>query len=359
MPDADHRAPGRPLVTDDAGRAAAVLRAGGLVAFPTETVYGLGASIAHADAVARVFEVKGRPVGHPLIVHLASADQLGSVADSPGDMARELAAAFWPGPLTLVVRRTAAVPEVVTGGLDTVGVRVPDHRLALDLLTGVGVGVAAPSANRFGRVSPTCAADVVADLGDLVEVVLDGGRCRVGVESTIVDVTGDSPVVLRPGGVSVDQLAAVLGHAVDCWDGEGPARAPGMLRAHYSPDARVVPVDSVDHARRAVAELAASGLRRIGLLAGEPVVVDADGADLVALGSEADADAASGPDGPGGPAGDVRMASQLYAELRRADQLGLDAVVVVLPPTAGLGAAVRDRVLRAAAGSGPSGRGRP
>lgn len=356
MPDADHRVPGRPVVTDDAGQAAEVLRAGGLVAFPTETVYGLGASIEHPDAVARVFEVKGRPVGHPLIVHLASTDRFVSVADAPGDEARVLAAAFWPGPLTLVVRRSAAVPEVVTGGRDTVGVRVPDHRLALDLLAGVGVGVAAPSANRFGRVSPTCAADVVADLGDLVDVVLDGGRCRVGVESTIVDVTGDIPVVLRPGGVSVERLESVLGRPVDRWDGEGPARAPGMLRAHYAPDALVVPVDSVDRARRAVAELEASGLRRIGLLACDPVVVEANGADLVALGSGADA--LFELDGPRRSDGDARMASLLYSELRRADRLGLDAVVVVLPPPTGIGAAVRDRVWRAAAGSGHPGRGR-
>ncbi|MGH9027962.1 MAG: L-threonylcarbamoyladenylate synthase, partial [Acidimicrobiia bacterium] len=180
--------------------AAAVLRGGGLVAFPTETVYGLGADAARPLAVARLYAVKRRPTGHPVIVHLPDADVIDDWAVAVPDGARRLAAACWPGPLTLLLRRAPSVLDVVTGGLDTVGVRVPAHPVAQSLLRAFGGGVAAPSANRFGAVSPTTADHVRSDLGDGVDVVLDGGPCPVGVESTIVDCSGERPVVLRPGG---------------------------------------------------------------------------------------------------------------------------------------------------------------
>src|SRR5690349_19076998 len=197
--------------TSDIEKAAGVLRAGGLVAFPTETVYGLGANAEDPAAVSRIFQVKGRPPSHPLIVHLGGAELLGDWVEDVPATARLLAERFWPGPLTLVLRRGRRVPLEATGGLETVAVRVPDHPVALALLSAFGGGVTAPSANRFGSVSPTTADHVRAELGDAVDFVLDGGPCEVGVESTIVDVTGDVPTVLRPGGVTREDLEAVLG----------------------------------------------------------------------------------------------------------------------------------------------------
>ena len=203
------------MTSSDIDQAVAILRAGGLVAFPTETVYGLGADASNDAAVGRVFSVKGRPTDHPLIVHLADAEQLDGWAAIVTPTARLLADAFWPGPLTILVERSASVSLAVTGGRSTVGLRVPDHPVARELLRAFGGGIAAPSANRFGRVSPTTAAHVAADLGEDVDVVLDGGPCRVGVESTIVDLTGEVPVVLRSGGISIDRLEELLGHVVD------------------------------------------------------------------------------------------------------------------------------------------------
>ena len=229
----------------DLAAAVAALGSGGLVAFPTETVYGLGADAANADAVARIFEVKGRPLGHPVIVHVAAADALDEWAVAIPPAARLLADECWPGPLTMILRRSARVPDVVTGGRDTVGLRVPDHPVARSLLEAFGGGVAAPSANRFGKVSPTTAGHVLADLGAEVDVILDGGPCHVGVESTIIDLTGEWPEVLRPGGVGLERLIEILGPSVRRWAGAaitdpGSARAPGMLAAHYAPSARVV-----------------------------------------------------------------------------------------------------------------------
>ncbi len=215
-------------------RAADALRAGRLVAFPTETVYGLGADASSPDAVHRLFAVKGRPADHPVIVHLGDADRLTGWAREVPDVAVALAAACWPGPLTLVLARTARVPDAVTGGLDTVGLRVPDQRVALALLREFGGGVAAPSANRFGRVSPTTAADVRADLGTEVDIVLDDGPCRVGLESTIVDCSRPAPAILRLGGVPRERIDELVGERVPVLD-RGEVRAPGTLSAHYAP----------------------------------------------------------------------------------------------------------------------------
>ena len=300
--------------TDDVDRAARCLVDGGVVAMPTETVYGLAALAHHETAVRRVFAIKGRPADHPLIVHLAAMEQLGGWAATVPTAAVTLTDALWPGPLTVLVARASHVPDVVTGGRDTVGLRVPAHPMALALLAAVGDGVAAPSANRFGRVSPTTADHVVADLGDDVDLVLDGGPCRLGVESTIVDCTTDPPTLLRPGGVPVEQLDAVLGRAVARHDA-GPSRAPGMLPAHYAPSCAIVlAADAADAERRATA--ARDTGRRVSV------------------------------HDPGRDSG--AYARDLYAALRRADVAGLDVLVVVPPPDEGLGAAINDRLRRAA-----------
>lgn len=310
------------LVTRDVGRAVATLRAGGLVAMPTETVYGLAADAEQPDAVQRVFEIKARPADHPLIVHLADAaaetsDLAGWAADVP-PAARTLAATCWPGPLTMLLSRGPRVIDAVTGGRDTVGLRVPSHPVAHELLRRLGGGVAAPSANRFGRVSPTTAQHVVDDIGHLLDpnrnVVLDGGPSDIGVESTIVDLTVSPPQVLRAGAITADQIAVLVESGVA--DASGPSRASGMLAAHYQPSCRVVLAGDRREAHRAANAARAAG-RRVGIL---------DRTDDL-----------------------VVAARRLYADLRRADAIGLDDLVVVLPPAHGIGVAVRDRLAKAAA----------
>jgi L-threonylcarbamoyladenylate synthase len=308
--------------------AAEVLRRGGLVAFPTETVYGLGADAANAGAVTRLFEVKSRPATHPLIVHLASIAQLDEWALDVPPPAHLLADAFWPGPLTMLVTRSSRVAIEVTGGRDTIGLRVPDHRLALRLLQAFGGGIAAPSANRFGRVSPTTADHVRADLGDDVDAILDGGPCRVGVESTIVDLTGDEPEVVRPGGVSLERLREVLGTTPRLWLGDGDARASGMLVSHYAPNARVEVVARADVVARA-ATLANAGTV-VGVLA--PEAIDELPGGVLLL------DPAGPPD---------EYARLLYRRLRTADERGVEVLLAVPPPEEGIGVAVADRLRRA------------
>jgi len=309
--------PARGLVSSDVELAAARLRAGGLVAMPTETVYGLAADAGNAEALARVFTVKGRPSGHPLIVHLASPDLLdGWVAEVPWT-AEVLAARCWPGPLTLLLRRGPRVLDAVTGGRDTVGVRVPAHPIANELLVRFGGGLAAPSANRFGQVSPTTAEHVLADLGELLDperdLILDGGASPIGVESTIVDCSTTPPQVLRPGAITPEQIAELLG--AEAAGAAGPSRAAGMMPSHYAPAARV-------HLAQSAA--AAVDIETFLIGAGHHVVVIDHTGDL------------------------VRYARVLYAELREADRSGATDVVAVLPPAAGLGHALRDRLAKAA-----------
>ncbi len=236
----------------DAALAAEIIKRGGLVAMPTETVYGLGASALNERAAARIFEVKGRPADNPLIIHVASAGELEKWCVNIPPSAYLLAGAFWPGPLTLLLERNAIIPDIVTAGLKTVAVRCPDHRLALELIRLAGVPVAAPSANTSGKPSPTAARHVLQDLCGKIEAVLDGGGCRVGLESTIIDLTCSPPRILRPGGVTREQLAAVLGEVeVDAGllgSGEKP-RAPGMKYRHYAPQADVIIVRGDDAAR--------------------------------------------------------------------------------------------------------------
>lgn len=307
-----------------------VLRRGGLVAIPTETVYGLGADASNPDAVRRIFAAKGRPSDHPLIVHIHDADALARWAHDAPAVAHRLARAFWPGPLTLVLPRAASVPDVVTGGRPTVGLRVPDQPLTLRLLERFGGGIAAPSANRFGRVSPTRAEHVVADLGDSVDLVLDGGPCRVGVESTIVEIVDDRLEVLRVGTITVHDLEQVVDPPVGA-SGSGPARAPGMLAAHYAPAAQVV-VAGDDPAGdvRAWQRLG----RRVAVLA-ETMPGDLP-EGVICLEPVGD------PDG---------YARHLYERLREADRLGADVIVAVPPDAAGPGLAVRDRLAKAASAS--------
>ncbi|MGH9041793.1 MAG: L-threonylcarbamoyladenylate synthase [Acidimicrobiia bacterium] len=305
-----------------------VLRSGGLVAFPTETVYGLGADASNPEAVGRIFTAKGRPPSHPVIVHLAESAAAKEWAAEVPDFAAALADAFWPGPLTLVLPRADIVPDAVTGGLPTVGLRVPAQPLALELLGAFGGGVAAPSANRFGRVSPTRAEHVRLDLGSVVDLILDGGPCPVGVESTIVDCSGPHPRILRPGGVPAESLEGVLGYKLDMAV-DGMVRAPGMLPSHYAPSARVevLPLEAVSVRAE---ELVALGLR-VGVLAPGRMIGLPGGVEALP---------------PAG--GAVAYAQCLYQRLREADRRGLEVLLAVPPPEMGVGTAVADRLRRAA-----------
>lgn len=318
----------RQLTAAETATAAQILSAGGTVAIPTETVYGLAADAADDVAVAKIFTAKGRPAGHPLIVHVAEADGVPEWADVSDPRVERLAAAFWPGPLTLILPRTDRVSPLAVGDRSTIGVRVPDHPVTTAVLTefasiGSG-GVAAPSANRFGHVSPTTARHVLDDLDGRIDAVIDGGSSRVGVESTIVELlTGSPTTLLRPGGVSVDQLEAVLGERVV--DGRsGASRAAGMMASHYAPTASVE-------------------------LAEDPKHIEADHSSAV-IGPVDEADVA------GEPAAILHLepeagayAASLYTALRSADALGVERIMVV-PPTHGpLLDAVLDRLAKASA----------
>ena len=326
-PSADHTSP-------EIGRAVTILRAGGLVAFPTETVYGLGADAENAAAVRRIFDVKGRPEAHPLIVHIGRPEWLGQWVADISPKARRLAREFWPGPLTLILRRGSRIPLAVTGGLETVGVRVPNHSLALAMLQSFGGAVAAPSANRFGRVSPTRAEHVREDLGGLVDFILDGGPCRIGVESTIVDMSADAPAILRPGGVTREQLEAVLGQTIPLRP-TGPVRSPGQHALHYAPRAEVVIVQPNELAARAT-DLAAQGRRVVTLCDPSSVPLPA-GIECLPL-----------PDSPND------AARSLYDTLREVDRRGFDVAVVSLPPEQHIGLAIADRLRRAGGPRGPA-----
>jgi L-threonylcarbamoyladenylate synthase len=316
----------------DTGRAAAVLAEGGLVAFPTETVYGLGADASSESAVGQVFAVKGRPVGHPLIVHIAP-DALDAWASEIPDAARRLAAAWWPGPLTLILNKGTRAAMATTAGAPTIGLRAPAHPVAQELVRAFGGGIAAPSANRFGGVSPTTADHVARELGHdpRVRYLLDGGPCAVGVESTIVDLSRGRAVLLRPGGVPREAIEQITG-PLAASDGDAPA-APGTLPSHYAPRARVIAVQPGELAS-ALAEVRG---QRAAVLGGRSVVAGVD--ERVAV-------VRALPDDPAG------MARELYAALRELDEAGVDVVIAALPPAVGLGEAVIDRLRRAAAPRG-------
>jgi L-threonylcarbamoyladenylate synthase len=310
-----------PATPENLRRAAELLRAGELVGFPTETVYGVGADAANPEAVRRVFRAKGRPASHPLIVHLPAADSLAEWAVEIPDEALALADRFWPGPLTLVLRRSARVPDEVTGGQDTVALRVPAHELAVGLLREFGAPLAAPSANRFGRISPTRAEHVAMELGDDVSLILDGGPSNVGVESTILDLSGPKPRVLRPGGVYREQLEEALGVGLEGAKGGAGPRAPGRLASHYAPvnEVELVGPGQLDQRRG----------EAVSVLSLRPPPAGFDGRWLRL---------------PAEPRGYAR---ELYAALRELDATGRP-ILIEAPPEDPEWEVVNDRLARAA-----------
>lgn len=317
--------------TSDIERCIKLLTGGRVVAIPTETVYGLAADAANGQAVAKIFAIKKRPTSHPLIVHLGEADWLDDWAANVPESARVLARAFWPGPLTMVLDRQPHVLPIVTGGQDSVAVRVPAHDVTLRLIRAFGRPVVAPSANRFTHLSPTAAEDVRAELGAAVDFILDGGSCRVGVESTIVDLRHGTARLLRPGGIPTEQIEAVLRQSLTA--GGGAVRVPGQYPLHYSPNARVSLVAPTELIAQAIASARAG--QRVGVL----LPADVAGADLYG-------EACIVPVVV--PASLDDYAASLYRFLRSFDQQGCDVIIASLPDARGLGAAVCDRLRRAA-----------
>ncbi len=313
----------------EVAEAAAILARGGLVAIPTETVYGLAADARLEFAVRQIFALKGRPSNHPLIVHVDSLESARAWARSFSPLANRLAQAFWPGPLTLILPRSPLASDAVTGGQDTVGLRVPQHPLTLELLRALKTGLAAPSANRYGRISPTTAEHVRAEFGAALACVLDGGPCAVGVESTIVDVSTDQPRLLRPGGISKEALEAVAQQAIPHVTHATDLRVPGQVQSHYAPTAGLLLLDESALAAEATQRLAQG--QRVAVLAREGLAV-AQGATSFTVPADAEG-----------------FARVLYATLRLADASGAEVILASLPAAEGAGLAVRDRLLRAAA----------
>lgn len=327
----------KPIFADDAAidYAAYLLRQGCLVAFPTETVYGLGADASNPDAVRRIFQAKGRPADHPLIVHIPSIDSLNDWALTVPDAAQQLAARFWPGPLALILNKKSEVPLVVTGGQNTVGLRMPDHPVALRLLRAFGGGIAAPSANRFCRISPTQAAHVSEELGDAVDLILDGGACQVGVESTIVDLSGNRPMLLRPGHITRHDIEAVLQTElmiVSPQSNQSRMRAPGMMEVHYAPVTAAVLCSSC-HLPEMVQKLTARD-KKIGILAlskdAHIASIESRITRVISMPSRAE-----------------DYAQALYASLRELDSLRLDMILVEKPPETEAWRAINDRLCKA------------
>ena len=312
---------------DALSEAATVLKDGHLVAFPTETVYGIGADATNATAVGRMFSVKNRPKTHPVIVHISSINRLGYWAGEIPEYAQKLAGAFWPGPMTLILKRTNLASDFITGGQESVGLRVPQNKVALSLIQEFeslgGFGIAAPSANRFGSVSPTNASAVEVELGTFLgskDLILDDGPCEIGIESTIIDCTQLNPVVLRPGAITKEMIEQFTNLIVTLKADKGKVRAPGLLKSHYAPKAKVI----------------------LGLGANS-------GDGFIALANIAT------------PVGSIRLATpasiedyakDLYSALRLGDELGLNRIFVVEPKGHGLAIAIRDRLVKASSGKG-------
>lgn len=314
--------------SSDIKQASDVLHAGGLVAFPTETVYGLGADARNTEAVKRIFEAKGRPSDHPLIVHLANAEQMHQWAQNIPEVAWQLAQAFWPGPLTLILPRLDSVPDAVTGGLDTVALRVPNHPIALALLNAFGGGITAPSANRYGQVSPTSAEDVREELRDNVDFILDGGRCPIGIESTIVDLSSGFVRILRPGKITQEMIAHVLGCSV-AEPSHTPEHYPGGNPSHYSPKARVILASSNDLDQQIEAWQGQSPY--VGVLSPHRPTQLRKNVIWLPLSETIE-----------------EQAYALYRSLRNADHMGIEVLIVLMPEDRGIGHALRDRLRRAA-----------
>jgi L-threonylcarbamoyladenylate synthase len=319
--------------------AASIIRAGQLVAFPTETVYGLGADGLNSIALGRIYTVKSRPPDNPLILHLASRDQLALVAADVPAIAQRLMQAFWPGPLTLILAKTAGVPDLATAGLTTVAVRMPAHPVALALINAAQTPLAAPSANRSGRPSPTTAQHVCGDLCGRIPLILDAGPTRIGLESTVLDVTCSPPIILRPGGITREAIEAVVGHLQEVASMAQQRRSPGTRYRHYSPRARVWLVEEAqaEALQVAVAKALQRG-ERVGCLLHrlEPTHLPPLVKVIRLSGSLAD------------------YAQGLFSALRGLDGLGLDVIVVEGVQEQGLGVAVMDRLRRAASPPDPS-----
>lgn len=308
-------------------KAAVILHQGGLVAFPTETVYGLGADAENPDAVRKIFTAKGRPADHPLIVHIGSSEMLDDWAQHIPDAAYQLAARFWPGPLTLIMHKPPKVPLIVTGGQPTIALRIPDNPVALNLLRAFGGGIAAPSANRYNRISPTQAQHVVSELGDAVDMILDGGPCAIGLESTIVDLTGEQPVILRPGHINRLQIEESLQRTVSVAQ-RAQIRAPGMLEIHYAPLTPALLCSSRELQGK-VSQLAGQN-KRIGLLSYTGQIQNNSQVHSIQM-------PRSAPD----------YGKMLYAALHELDELQLDAILVEKLPDTEEWRAINDRLSKA------------
>lgn len=323
--------------------AAGILRAGGLVAFPTETVYGLGADALHEKASMKIYEAKGRPSDNPLIVHIADEAQLESIVKTVPDKARALMKAFWPGPLTIIFRKSDTVPGGTTGGLDTVAVRMPEHKIALELIRASGLPIAAPSANTSGRPSPTNAMHVYEDLNGRIDMIIDGGTVGIGIESTIIDVTCEPPMILRPGYITKEKLERVIGTvAVDKAVSEPVSphvipRAPGMKYKHYAPEADFTMFSGeADKVARHINRLTEEKLRqgfKVGVIASDETVDKYRSGDVVSLGTRKN---------------DITVARNLYRVLREFDNKKVDYIFGETFTDDEFGQAIMNRMLKAA-----------
>jgi L-threonylcarbamoyladenylate synthase len=303
------------IISQDIHQALKVLQNGGLVGLPTETVYGLGADALNINAVKKIFAAKGRPADHPLIVHIGSVEEIMFWAENIPDEAWTLAKHFWPGPMTLILNKKSHVPDIVTGGQKTIGLRVPNHPMALELLKKFGGGIAAPSANRFTKVSPTTAQHVADDLKDTVDIILDGGACEVGIESTIIDLSSKNISILRPGAVTAEDLKKVLGFDVPLTT-KSEIKVPGQHEVHYSPQAKIILAQESEIAEL-TKKLQKENLKNIKVWKSDQNNLN-------------------------------EMAKELYQQFRNADETKLDALIVIPPPHSGIGIAINDRLKRAA-----------
>lgn len=319
----------KPILADNSAieYAANLLEQGRLVAFPTETVYGLGADASNPDAVRRIFAAKGRPADHPLIVHIADAASINDWAKNVPDTAQELAACFWPGPLAIILKKKPHVPLAVTGGQHSIALRMPNHPVALKLLQAFGGGIAAPSANRFCRISPTQASHVAEELGDAVDLILDGGSCQVGVESTIVDLSGDQPLLLRPGQITQLEIETILRTKLFSSQ-QTSNRAPGMMAVHYAP-VTVALLCPTDRLQEMIEQLTAQG-KKLGILAYLQHIPESRHTHVIVMPEQAD-----------------EYAQTLYASLRELDSLKLDIILVEQPPDTERWLAINNRLNKA------------
>ncbi len=324
--------------------AAEIIERGGVVAFPTETVYGLGANALNPGAVEKIFEAKGRPADNPLIVHIARKKGVYELAEEVSDKAEELMDRYWPGPLTLILRKSEIVPEITTGGLDTVAIRMPDHCVALSLISEAKVPIAAPSANISGTPSPTTAKHVMKDLNGRIDAILDGGPTRIGVESTVIDLTSDPPTILRPGGVTLEELQSVRGDielrptCAKIRKGvKMKARSPGMKYRHYAPEAELILVEGdfnvVAREIQEIADASKKDGKRVGIIATEESAVRYKAEILKVIGSRNDL---------------ATVARNLFETLRMLDERGVDVIIAEGFGSKGLGLCVMDRLRKAA-----------